>query len=329
MSTHLRDWVLPSLKILVSGKNPTSKNPASKPLPIFWKIIYGREAQIVVPITLKPFSGGLHLRSDRYVYPEVEVVHGYLKDLRYTEDRIDNLVLDGTGVSNTRWHRRRENPIKRMLLSSSGAHSFSQVGRLVKFSQGEIALTMVKNSIKDLKKRVKRTPGSKVLFLGRDVWPFFVVGRRMGLPCAYDNRVSRMVAENSTIFGGILNSLGVNQGDIIFDTGFAGTIFRYSVEALDYKFHLENIMFSSKFNGNQQFRNMGLARNIALALEYLPKYTTPGKVERGKVLQHYHSEEEFIRTFTQTCHWWYGESPRWIPGKSLVSKSYRRKAFFW
>jgi hypothetical protein len=126
-----------------------------------------------------------------------------------------------------------------------------------------------------------------------------------------------MVAGSVHLYEALIN-VETNDGDILFDTGFAGTIHRYVQDFCGR--NLENLMFSAGRVQNQQFPNYGLSRNRALALEYLPKYFKTGTIREGKVVQELASLPEFISAAALTILFWYHESPAWIPGAKKTGK---------
>jgi hypothetical protein len=207
------------------------------------------------------------------------------------------------------------------------------------YSDLDIAHTIVKNSVKRLKELT--VDGSKVLLLGRDVWLWAVIGEKMGLRYVYDPRVSRGVAAEHAEMKSILETLDVKNNDIVFDTGFSGTIHRHCQAASDSglrqegifgnrnwlnssdpftyaqkeRVQLRNLMLSSGYKENQMFPNHGLARNRALFIEYLPKYYKTGFIDRtGRARQELSSVDEIVNCALMTIWAWNYESPSWIKG---------------
>lgn len=215
-----------------------------------------------------------------------------------------------------------------------GGHNLIVKPSQSKFSVEQIFHSVLKNSVKNLGHTLSK--GSKLLLLGRDVWAWAVLCEKMGVPYVYDPRVSRQVACAHKVFKNILFELGAKEGDILFDTGFAGSIYYNAVQATDLK--LVNLMFSATNNANQQFRNNGVIRNRALFAEYLPKYFLSGRVASsvnssketssiswwttpissidGVAFQDYSTMDEIVSCALTTMWIWLYQSPSWIPGPS-------------
>lgn len=236
--------------------------------------------------------------------------------------------------------------------AGESSHQLSRKPSHELFSSEQIFHTTIKNSVKKLRRDLKS--GKKLLLLGRDVWLWAVLCEKYGVPYVYDPRVSRNVANNSIVFAKILSDLGTHEGDVLFDTGFAGTIHRCAEQASG--FHLVNLMLSAHNNENQQFKNNGLIRNRALVAEYTPKYFKSGRVQGQKslglgdllkaklnsepldadnakepktesiLIQTYTDVNEFVACALLTIWMWNYESPAWIPGPS-VPEGLRKKSF--
>lgn len=144
---------------------------------------------------------------------------------------------------------------------------------------------ILKNAIKSLKAQIPK--GKKVLLLGRDVWyfvPFFV---RYNLPFIYDSRVSRKVARTEK-FKYLTDELYcVEDGDIVFDTGFLGTIPHAVSETSKKK--IQPVLLSSEkiggYRATQVFPCLSLSRTIALNTEYLWKPFKSGTESSGMITQ--------------------------------------------
>ena len=200
-----------------------------------------------------------------------------------------------------------------------GQHSLLKNNRQTGFGDLDLVHTMVKNSVKNFKQHLE--PGSKVILLGRDVWLWAILCEKHGVPYVYDPRISRGVAYEWGVFSRRLTSLGVQAGDVFFDTGFAGTIYKQAVHAM---FGWDNqelnkcLMFSAiRKEQYQQFKNYGLARNRALFIEYLPKYYQTAFVEQGTVVQRFSDFQQFVQCALLTIAMWERESPAWIPGPHI------------
>ena len=191
----------------------------------------------------------------------------------------------------------------------------------LKYSEFDLVHSIVKNSVKDLRRRLGR--GNKVLLLGRDVWLWEVLCKKYGVRTLFDPQISRAVAKEIQQTSK-LKEYDIQDGDILFDTGFAGSIYlalRRAIPDKDLKCVLLSVNPHANASIKQQFPNYGLARNRALVIEYTPKYFESGYVRGGKVEQNFSNFREFIDSALLTAWAWHAESPSWIPGPS----SRRRK----
>jgi len=174
--------------------------------------------------------------------------------------------------------------------------------------------TMVKNSFKALR-RILKKPGRRLILPGRDVWLWSVMCHKMGIDHVFDARISRGVARDHKVLAKIIQPWHLNQNTIIFDTGFAGSIYNH-ICAASRKTPI-NLMLSTHRlapNGKseQLFPNHKGARAKALAIEYLPKYQKTGTIRGDKPVQWLGTLDEFIRAAILTIWFWHYESPAWI-----------------
>lgn len=250
------------------------------------------------PEDLKPFEGKLNP----------------VRGIKHREEGMLEAYLTSIGLAKYHFH-------------NNSSHSLRLLGAQAYYPELTVAHSFVKNSIKDLKNRLPYR--NKVLFLGRDVWLWYVLGQKMGLRCVYSPVVSRYVSSNKIAMKKILEKLEIKNGDILFDTGFAGTIHRNATEAVP-EVMLENLMLSTDKKDFQQFRNNGLSRNRALFIEYSPKYFRTGTLENkseyfrdeptGETIQYYQGIGEFLAAARLTIRFWHCESPKWIAGPRHIRR---------
>lgn len=182
-------------------------------------------------------------------------------------------------------------------------------------SGADVIHTMVKNSFKALRRITREKTGRTLILPGRDVWLWSVMCHKMSVEHIFDARISRTVARDGEALKSIVRSWNVNKNTIIFDTGFAGTIYR-CIKTVTRKDPI-NLMLSTRLKdrknrSSQLFPNHKGARNKALTIEYLPKYQKTGAVRNGKPVQWLADLDEFIRTAVLTIWFWHHESPAWI-----------------
>lgn len=223
-------------------------------------------------------------------------------------------------------------------ITMDGNDSHSSVlapGNLVKFTPEALIHNMIKNSVRELKSKLN--PGNKAVLLGRDVWLFAVMCEKMGVPYVYEPVVSRDVCRHFEALSSVVSRLNLRSGDVLFDTGFQGSIYQAVDEITPVAIHC--LMLSANENEFQQFPHNKLSRNRALFIEYLPKYFSTGRVtgfrfaERhdGKVepaelvaVQPFSSAEQFINCALLTGWLWDYQSPRWVPGPAIKLKGGKR-----
>ncbi len=170
--------------------------------------------------------------------------------------------------------------------------------------------TIVKNSFRALRRILRKNPRRKLILPGRDVWLWSVMCHKKGIDHIFDPRISRMVARDSVALKRIVNMWKLNKHTIIFDTGFAGSIYE-RICAVS-KQRCINLMLSTGRDGEQIFPNHKGARGKALGIEYLPKYQKTGTVRREAAVQWLAPIDGFLRAAILTIWFWYHESPAWI-----------------
>jgi len=181
--------------------------------------------------------------------------------------------------------------------------------------QDEIHNT-IKNSCKSLKRILMKDPRRKLILPGRDVWLWSVQCHRMGIPHVFDPRVSRGVARHDTVLRDIVSGWNINKHSIIFDTGFAGSIYNRIVKVSGIK--CTNLMFSTMRKNprtklpEQLWPYHRGARGKALTIEYLPKYQKTGTTRSDQPIQYMAELDEFINAAILTIWFWHHESPAWI-----------------
>lgn len=174
----------------------------------------------------------------------------------------------------------------------------------------------IKNSCKAIKRILKKDSRRKLILPGRDVWLWSVQCHKMGIPHIFDPRISRLVSRDGVILKAIVDTWKIDEHTIIFDTGFAGSIYRRIVEVSGV--NCINLMFSTKRKNPQTQLPEQLwpyhrsARGKALAIEYLPKYQKTGTTNNGQCLQYMADYDEFLLAAALTIWFWHYESPTWI-----------------
>lgn len=291
LETHLRTFVFPQL------------------------LRYAKENGDTPPETnqLLPFTGKINPASG-CMYEEFGLLKTFLKSTglweRLVQPKFKVSAFDQIGIENFK-------RFKIETISTDGHHALLIPPDLAKFNANQIIHVLLKNSIRNL-----RGQNSRIIFLGRDVWPWYVVAQRIGLNSIFDPRVSRTVANNKDAAQQISQELGLQSFDVIFDTGFAGSIHRAFSNHTGLK--LGNLMLSSSLPQTTQFPNATLARNRALFLEYLPKYFGTGRVTDGQIKQPLAPLYEFVSAAMLTI-WAYKfvspnfiEAPRVTPIKKYA-----------
>jgi hypothetical protein len=293
LESHLRSFVFPMLQYWFSNgvRIPEGKD--------FYKgeIRPANDCQFPETGMLKAF-----LKSTGLWKTYCTKKQGYVSSLLYARLNLEKEYVD------------RNSSFKNFVPSftDDGTHSLLKFSQHSGFTEADILHTTVKNSVKNLR-ALTADRGCKVVLLGRDVWIWSVLCEKMGVPYVYTPIVSRLVAREFYPFVDIVRSLNLKEGDIVFDTGFAGTIYR-AVKDIVRDVDIECIMFSAHDKQFQQFKNHGLARNRALCLEYLPKYFKTGTVRNERAVQELADLESFVDCALLTIWAWHYESPTWITG---------------
>lgn len=171
--------------------------------------------------------------------------------------------------------------------------------------------SLIKSTVKSLKSQLDH--GNRVFLLGRDVWFWVPICVKMDVPFYFDSRVSRIVAGSSTnptaALRDLLQDSEIKDGDIVFDTGFAGSIYKATVSASGKE--LKNLMLSAISKEDQIYPNLGLARPIVLSVEYLTKPFKTGRIAPGGgISQSLASKEDIFTWILTTIGFWHLESPK-------------------
>ncbi len=308
LERHLREFVFPSLKLFSSQKAAAAAGKAPYVHPTLGSLlkakIYGYDtperASFQVPANLEPMQGEIRpMKIKNNSLPgEVGLLFSVLKSMNLWK----NLPSTVTCLASS---------TLRSDLNLVGSRSITMIDH--RYNPSDHAHWYLKSCVKALRRRLKGT-GNKAILLGRDVWLVSVLCERMGVPYVYDPRVSRQVADGPNMVN-LLPGYCLKEGDILFDTGFAGSIHRAVSEVSDV--HLGNLMMSAHNKDNQVFPNSGIARNYALFIEYLPKYFETGRNRGGEVVQHYADLPEFVEATLGTIWAWHNESPSEIISKSV------------
>lgn len=306
LEQHLRTYVLPSLRVIRRSLPAKSQKP-----------LYVEKCDCPqVPSALTPMVGELRPAKgypDNYTGLLVTGLKSfgmfeYLSGDTIQALRNGFLPLDSHTYS----------ACQRLTVSASG-------NRRATPTNDEIAAfvrdqhTIIKNSLRRLQKTL--SPGCRIVFLGRDVWLWYVVAQALGYTnVVFDPRVSRTVARDQKAFRSILtgSSMRLNDGDILFDTGFAGSIYKAATDAVPEK-RLRCYMLSTPREGWALFPNHRGARARALTIEYWPKYQQSGTVKEGCVVQRYAQHDEFVHAAIMTIQFYSMESPRWVPGPPVLA----------
>jgi hypothetical protein len=136
----------------------------------------------------------------------------------------------------------------------------------------------------------------------------------MGIDHIFDARISRGVARDHDVLRKIIKPWKLNQHSVIFDTGFAGSIYEHISQASG-KRPINLMLSTMRKNDNkseQIFPNHKGSRSKALAIEYFPKYQKTGTLRNGKAVQWLADLNEFIRAAVLTIWMWHHESAAWV-----------------
>jgi len=179
---------------------------------------------------------------------------------------------------------------------------------------------IIKKSFYSLRRIVEKDPLRRLVLTGRDVWLWEVMARKKNVPTIFDPRVSRKVASNIQ-FDALVKTWHIDSSTIIFDTGFAGSIYdaicRSASKVQNKDIKGINLMLSTNCKdadgtSQQLYPNHKNARAKALAIEYLPKYQKSGTVKDGQIVQYLADLDEFVKAAALTIWFWHHESPKWI-----------------
>lgn len=294
--------MFPSIKLMLKHeKAPTPKEKAELSIGELLHLkIYGHNSEHPVPMVpenLEPFTGVIRPKKVPSGVPEeMGMLASFLASAGLYYSRVGN-----------------DHSLKRVIRQDSGKmHPLTGSRDLSLIDQRltveDHAHWYLKTCVKTIRNRLKGTD-RQVILLGRDVWLVSVLCQKLGVSHVYDPRVSRGVATSVQMLD-LLPCYALREGDLLFDTGFAGSIHRAVTDHSG--IHLENLMMSANDKGKQLFPNSGIARNYALFFEYLPKYFKTGTVKDGKVVQYYAEMDEFLNAAVQTIWAWHYESPNTI-----------------
>lgn len=175
-------------------------------------------------------------------------------------------------------------------------------------SEFDLAFPVIHNSILSAWSQCKGT----LILPGRDVWPWYVMAKRMGIPThhvgidhpprekryvLFDPRISRNVTKTHSFFS-IVNSYGEGswpriESPFVFDTGFEGTIPKAIFKTLQISgssasrqmlqqsefLLLPSVMLSANSwcGIPSVYPNLKENRRLALTIELWPKYWTSGE----------------------------------------------------
>jgi hypothetical protein len=293
LETHLREFVFPQLL------QYRKENAAP----------FTTSGRLFAP--LEPFTGKINPASG-CMYTEMGMLKAFIKSIGLWERLVTKSQLNLYSYDRYKnWGPLFDSNFKKFNvrnISFDGNHKLVVPPTMFKFSENQILHTLLKNSVRSLRAQKKR-----VIFLGRDVWAWYVVAQQLGLDAVFDPRVSRNVAVYDTAVRQVCEELGLKEGDLIFDTGFAGTIPRLFRAYT--RINFESVLLSSGTGltyVSQQFPSAKLARNRALFIEYLPKYFQSGRVVNGEIQQPMASLAEFVMAALLTIWTYKYISPNWI-----------------
>lgn len=316
LHNHIQNFVVPGIKAIIEAKPEIKEDPDW--LYSFEKSTGGAKSEDVSrygPYNLRPARACQH--------PEAGIVYTALRSFNARQKMGDE----------------KYEAALRMLTKCDPEHFITKSLRYSFPAAGDVPPhdvihNVVKNSWRALR-RVCTMSGPRTLILpGRDVWLWEVMCRKRNMPSVYDPRVSRLLTHNVDALRQVINSWGVNitPETVVFDTGFAGSIYRAICGATDVK--MTNLMLSTHISitskagkdiSCQIFPNHANARAKALAIEYLPKYWKTGTVRDGQPVQYLADLDEFVKCAALTIWFWHHRSPRWI--KQVGKGEGRRRKF--
>jgi hypothetical protein len=194
--------------------------------------------------------------------------------------------------------------------------------------------TRVRNSLKSAWAYAKKVRPQPVLLLaGRDVWVYEVLAHRYGMNSRFIPEISRNVASNHTALLTLCREHGINGTEILFDTGFYGSVPKAFAAALKQPVDFlllsqdrvytpygddptKNPLGKQHPTPNQVFPSMKGSRSLALWVEYLPKYWKSGRVETNEVRQELAEPNEIVEAAILTSCIWRGFN--WREARQMV-----------
>lgn len=317
LDTHLRDFVLPGLKeIWVNRKGLCNCGQ----MECSWNG-KGIEAHTLMPVTCEiiPYK--------KCVHREAGIVYSWARSIGIPEEELKPL-LDTTKIEQAERY-------------FTGPHCTEGIDNFRTSPRAQVIHSFIKSSLRGLK-NLSDESGISLVLTGRDMWPWEVLARKMGIATIYDPRISRNVAGSQGALYEAVCSWGLHDlnRSVIFDTGFAGTIWRAICQVTGDK--PKNIMVSATDSMAQQWKNMNksCARQVAFCVEDTPKYHRSGKVtnpyENPKPYQTLGDRKVFIDTIALTIWMWYYQSPSVILSdkqkaaalKYTLKKDQKKKTYF-
>jgi len=186
----------------------------------------------------------------------------------------------------------------------------------------EVLHSIVRNSLRSLRRRSERAEADMLVLPGRDVWAWEVLARRRRLTTVFDPVVSRAVAGNEKALSAQVKNWPVPDWSkaLMFDTGFAGSIHRAVSKVVQPAPQLLMLSASDYMREKQLYPRHSGSRGKALAIEYIPKYWESGFVADGKPRQALAKLEEFVLAALTTIWLWHHQSKRWIERKKERAK---------
>ena len=275
---HTKHYIVPGIFALAAAYREKQAEPR------YWKML---DVNVVDAVrqakNIRPAHG--------WPNKEIGLIWSALKSCGYSEH-----------VPQTTWRGLRNSHVGEIL--PERAYSIGDV-------QADDSIhNIVKNSTKTLRRILKKDPRRRLILPGRDVWLWSVACHRAGIEHVFDARISRKVARQPEVLKKIVRGWRVNKHTVIFDTGFAGSIYECICEVSRKK--PINLMLSTHRKGEQIYPNHKRARGKALSIEYLPKYQKTGTVRNGEPIQWLANLDEYIKAALLTIWFWYNESPAWI-----------------
>lgn len=305
-----------AVPLLQNCKKPVTTKSGLKINKNFMNLILGEtEEQWVNLRPMKGYRPGLaelmaYLNSDKaYWSRQIQLIEGYKRLADTEKEFYDSLLLD------------------------KGERNIDLMARLDnRYTAWENIHSLIKSMAKSLKAQLEN--GNKVFLLGRDVWPWVPIFVQMDVPFYFDSRVSRQIVntfgnrDKEDAYLRLLFEADIRNGDIVFDTGFAGTIFKRTKEISGRD--LKCVMMSADRSTEQIYPNLGLARPYVLNIEYLTKPFKTGRYEmrsyssdETEVIQELGSTANIFIWILNTIGLWYLESPKILQNSrnAMLSRS--------